>query len=136
MNNKIDQLNIKAYGSGLKSKARINIDEKNSHDKEFANLITSETTGKEELESELKISSHAVKRMNERNIEFDSDEFLRLKSALGKLKDKGGRDSLVITEKAAYILDIDQKTVVTAMERNNLMDNVFTKIDSTLIIDN
>ncbi len=136
MSNKIDQLNIKSYGSGLKARVKVGHDEKFSGNSEFANIINSETTGKEELESDLKISSHAVKRMNERNIEFDSDEFLRLKSALGKLKDKGGKDSLVITEKAAYILDIDQKTVVTAMERNNLMDNVFTKIDSTLIIDN
>ncbi|MDH4467617.1 MAG: TIGR02530 family flagellar biosynthesis protein [Bacteriovoracaceae bacterium] len=85
-------------------------------------------------DSDLLISQHAIKRMTERNITLDAEEFTKLKSALQKLRTKGGQDSLVITNKAAYILDVGNNKVVTAMDKQSLNDNVFTKIDSTLIL--
>ena len=83
---------------------------------------------------DLQLSQHAIKRMTERNITLDAEEFTKLKSALLKLKMKGGQDSLVITNKAAYILDVVKNKVVTAMDKQSLNENVFTKIDSTLIL--
>ena len=53
---------------------------------------------------------------------------------MDKLREKGGQDSLVVTEKAAYILDVGNNTIVTAMDKENLQENVFTKIDSTVMI--
>ena len=85
-------------------------------------------------DSDLLISQHAIKRMTERNISLDAEEFTKLKSALQKLRTKGGQESLVITNKAAYILDVGNNKVVTAMDKQSLNDNVFTKIDSTLIL--
>lgn len=83
----------------------------------------------------LKFSTHAMKRLDERSIQMDSEEFVKLRGALDKLKSKGGKDSLVLTGKAAYIMDVPNNTVVTAMEKSKLAENVFTKIDSTLILD-
>jgi flagellar operon protein len=57
-----------------------------------------------------------------------------LKEAVLELKKKGGNDSLVITGKAAYIIDVKNKTIVTAMDREKMENNVFTKIDSTMVI--
>ena len=45
-----------------------------------------------------------------------------------------GPRSLVITNKAAYVVDVDKNTVVTAVDKNNMNENVFTKIDSTLFM--
>ncbi len=83
---------------------------------------------------EVKVSTHAMKRLQERNIELDGDEFMKLKEAIGKLRGKGGHDSLVITNKAAYVVDVDKNTVVTAVDKNNMNENVFTKIDSTIFM--
>jgi len=82
----------------------------------------------------LMLSTHALKRLEERNLTFDKDEYEKIQSALDKLKNKGGKDSLVITEKGAYILDVQKNTVVTAMDKASINDNVFTKIDSTILI--
>jgi flagellar operon protein len=82
----------------------------------------------------IKLSTHAAKRLQERNLNMDSDEFFKLKGAIDKLRTKGGRDSLVVTSKAAYIVDINNNTIVTAIDKDNMAENVFTKIDSTLII--
>ena len=100
---------------------------------EFKNLLKSqiETTQKEHG---IELSMHAAKRLQEREISIDSGEFLKLKEALTKLKDKGGRDSLVVTNNAAYIVDVQNNKIVTAMDKNNMAENVFTKIDSTVFI--
>ncbi len=83
---------------------------------------------------DLKISGHAAKRLKERNLEMDTKEYLKLKDAVTQLRKKGGNDSLVITGKAAYIIDVKNKTIVTAMDKDNMENNVFTKIDSTIVI--
>ncbi len=83
---------------------------------------------------EVNVSTHAMKRLQERNIELDGNEYMKLKEAVSKLKAKGGHDSLVITNKAAYVIDVDKNTVVTAVDRNNMNENVFTKIDSTIFM--
>ena len=89
---------------------------------------------KKDIGPEVNVSTHAVKRLQERNIELDGNEYMKLKEAMGKLRAKGGHDSLVITNKAAYVVDVDKNTVVTAVDKNNMNENVFTKIDSTIFM--
>ena len=88
----------------------------------------------EASDTDIKLSGHAKKRLEERNLNFDGQEFLKIKEAIGKLKEKGGHDSLVVTDKAAYIIDVDKSTVVTAIDKADMSENVFTKIDSTYFI--
>jgi flagellar operon protein len=89
---------------------------------------------KKDVGNDVNVSSHAMKRLQERNIELDGNEYMKLKEAIGKLRSKGGHDSLVITNKAAYVVDVDKNTVVTAVDKNNMNENVFTKIDSTIFM--
>jgi flagellar operon protein len=96
-------------------------------------LLQPQVTPKD-IGPELKVSTHATKRLQERNIELDGNEYMKLKEAMGKLRAKGGHDSLVITNKAAYVVDVDKNTVVTAVDKNNMNENVFTKIDSTIFM--
>lgn len=99
---------------------------------EFKGLVDQLTLA--DIGPEVKVSTHAMKRLQERNIELDGNEFMKLKEAMGKLRAKGGHDSLVITHKAAYVVDVDKNTVVTAVDKNSMNDNVFTKIDSTVFM--
>ena len=100
---------------------------------DFKKLLDHQLTGLPESYG-LKISHHAAKRLNERKIHIDSDEWMRIKEGVDKLKAKGGQDSLVITEHGVYILDIDNGTIVTAIDKQDMAENVFTKIDSTVFI--
>ena len=113
---------------------------------EFKGLVDelSKESGKQDLRQpqiteknigqDVQVSSHAMKRLQERNIELDGDEFMKLKEAVSKLRAKGGHDSLVITNKAAYVVDVDKNTVVTAVDKDKMHENVFTKIDSTIFM--
>lgn len=82
----------------------------------------------------LHLSTHAIKRLQERNLTLDKEEYTKLQTALDRLKQKGGQDSLVITNKAAYILDVSKNMIVTAIDKGSINDNVFTKIDSTILM--
>lgn len=105
---------------------------KNDFEKELLSKILNEQNV--ENKSEVSFSKHAKKRIEERNLNLDSQEFLKIRGAIDKLKNKGGKDSLVITNNAAYIVDVDNETVVTAMGKDDMAENVFTKIDSTLFV--
>ncbi|MFL5786015.1 MAG: TIGR02530 family flagellar biosynthesis protein [Bacteriovoracaceae bacterium] len=96
-------------------------------------LLQPQVTPKD-IGPEVNVSTHAMKRLQERNIELDGNEYMKLKEAISKLRSKGGHDSLVVTQKAAYVIDVDKATVVTAVDKNNMNENVFTKIDSTLFM--
>lgn len=105
---------------------------------EFKNLLDQnlEKSGsvQTQKESGIQFSTHALRRLQERNLALDKEEYNKLQSALDKLKTKGGQDSLVITGKAAYIVDVPKSTVVTAIDKESINENVFTKIDSTILM--
>ncbi len=86
------------------------------------------------LDDGIKFSGHALSRLEERNIELSSQEQERLKSAFDHVTEKGGKDSLVLMDSMAFVINAKNKTVVTAMSQDNLRDKVFTKIDSAVII--
>jgi flagellar operon protein len=82
----------------------------------------------------LKFSNHAIDRMQARGIRFSPDEMARIQNAVTKAANKGSRDTLLITDAAAMIVSVKDKTVVTVMDKTQLKDNVFTNIDSTVMI--
>jgi flagellar operon protein len=84
--------------------------------------------------SGIKFSAHATQRLRERNISFNADQMQRMNEALNKADAKGVQDTLVLTDQAALIVSVPNRTVITAMDRNNLTGNVFTNIDGAVII--
>ena len=82
----------------------------------------------------LKFSAHATQRLRERQISFDPETMSKMNDAINKAEAKGVQDTLILTDKAALIVSVPNRTVVTAMDRNNLSGNVFTNIDGAVII--
>lgn len=102
---------------------------------EFSELLKQQDVGAQKpLHGGLDVSTHAAKRLQERSIDFNGDEFMKVKDAMAKLKAKGGKQSLVVTDKAAYIVDIKNNKLVTAVDKGSMNENVFTKIDSTMFV--
>ena len=86
------------------------------------------------LHSGIQLSTHAAKRLEERKIDFRGDEYMKVKDAMAKLREKGSQSSLIVSDKAAYIVDVKNNKLVTAVDKGSMSDNVFTKIDSTIFI--
>jgi flagellar operon protein len=85
----------------------------------------------EELEK-LKFSNHALKRLENRNISLSEADLGKIQNAVEKAESKGAKDSLVMMKDTAFIVNIPNKTVVTAMPLNNSEENIFTNIDSVV----
>jgi flagellar operon protein len=79
---------------------------------------------------DIKISAHAQKRLSERNITMDSKLETSLKNAVEELESKGAKDSLVITKEGAFLVNVPNKTLVTAMGHEEMRDGIVTNIDS------
>ncbi len=90
-----------------------------------------ESIFQKELEK-VKFSSHALKRLEERNIELSDDEMSKINTAVERAELKGSKDSLVMMNSTAFIVNIPNKTVITAMPIADSKENVFTNIDSVV----
>ncbi|UQZ32113.1 flagellar biosynthesis protein [Paenibacillus sp. PK3_47] len=82
----------------------------------------------------LKFSNHAAKRLEQRGIELGSRQLDQISSAVDKAAAKGSKESLILMKDMAFIVSVPNRTVVTAMDGNSMKDNVFTQIDSAVII--
>lgn len=84
---------------------------------------------------DLKFSAHAQTRLKSRQINLSTEIMSKLDKAVNGAQKKGSQDTLVLLSNLAFIVNIPNKTVVTAMEGNTIRENVFTNIDSTVIAD-
>lgn len=86
------------------------------------------------LNQELKFSNHAQERLRTRNIEFSAADIEKLNDAVAKAREKGARDSLVLMQDLALVVSVKNNTVITAVDGESLKENVFTNIDSAVIV--
>ena len=78
-------------------------------------------------------SAHAQSRMKSRNISLTQEMVSKLNTAVTGAEKKGAQDTLVLLSNLAFIVNIPNKTVVTALEGDSVRENIFTNIDSTVI---
>jgi flagellar operon protein len=85
--------------------------------------------------SSLKFSNHAIERIKSRGIEMGPEQLQKLEKAVDKAESKGAKETLVLLgNSSALIVNIKNKTVVTALDQSMMKENVFTNIDSTVIL--
>ena len=84
--------------------------------------------------STLKFSKHAVNRLNDRKIFLTDSQNTRLENGVKQASEKGIQESLILVDSLAFIVNIPNKTVVTAMEQTEKNSNIFTNIDGAVII--
>ncbi|MGI6548906.1 MAG: TIGR02530 family flagellar biosynthesis protein [Syntrophomonadales bacterium] len=93
----------------------------------FDKVLASETSG-------IKFSSHAQQRIRSRNISFGDQELNLLQNAVAMARDKGARESLILMGDMALVVSIRNNTVITALNGESIKENVFTNIDSAVVL--
>jgi flagellar operon protein len=79
-------------------------------------------------------SQHAQERLKSRNINFSANDLAKLEGAVNSVAMKGGKESLVMMGDAALVVSIKNRTVVTALDKMQMQGNVFTNIDSAIVL--
>lgn len=86
------------------------------------------------LTPSVKFSGHAAERLQRRNIVLSPENIQKLNQAVQKAEAKGCRESLILMDDLALIVSIKNHTVITAMDGEHIKENVFTNIDSVVIV--
>jgi flagellar operon protein len=84
---------------------------------------------------EVRFSNHAQKRLETRDIQLSEDNVNRLSDAIDKAEKRGGKNSLVMVDDMAFIVNVRERLVVTALDSEHRGEGVFTQIDSVVFAD-
>lgn len=98
----------------------------------FQDILSQKTTQPEI--NEVRFSKHAAGRLADRNIELTKEQVERLNQGMVKAGAKGINESLVIVDSLAFIVNVPNQTVITAMDQAETDENIFTNIDGAVII--
>lgn len=79
-------------------------------------------------------SAHAMQRIEQRDMNLTTEHMSRLDRGVENLQLKGSQNSLVLMDNNAFIVSVKNKTVVTAIEKTEAINNVYTNIDSVTIV--
>lgn len=82
----------------------------------------------------LQFSNHALERMSRRQIHFTPEQITKIEQAMQRATEKGSKEALVLTDDSALIVSLKNSTVITVMDKASMKENVFTNIDSTVIV--
>lgn len=80
----------------------------------------------------VKFSKHAAERLNSRQIELSDGQIDRLNEGVNRARTKNINESLVMMDNLAFIVNVKNNTVVTALQSDE--DSVFTNIDGAVIV--
>lgn len=100
----------------------------------FREILDNKTIGNGKPGDEIKFSKHASSRLEDRNITMTKEQLTRLSEGTAKAQEKGIKDSLVMIDSLAFIVNVPNKTVVTAMDQTETDENIFTNIDGAVIV--
>lgn len=83
----------------------------------------------------VQFSKHAIERINSREIDvFEENKLERLNKGIEIAQQKGASETLVIVDSTAFVVNVKNNKVITTMAKEDMMGNIFTNIDSTVIM--
>ncbi len=81
----------------------------------------------------LKFSKHAVMRLKQKDIQLTKAQMTKLTEGIEQADQKGINESLVLMDDVALVVNVKNKTIVTAMDKTNSAQ-IFTNIDGAVLL--
>lgn len=89
---------------------------------------------KADEEVSIRFSNHARKRVEARGIPLTKDDIALLTEGVQKASDKGSKESLLLMDDTAFIVNVRERTVITALDTEGMKEKTFTNIDSAILL--
>ncbi len=99
-------------------------------EKSFKEMFSQELAGSRDIS----FSKHASQRLYSRGIELGTDKINAIADAVDKAEQKGSKETLILSDDTAFVVSVENRTVITAFDKENLREGVVTSIDSAVII--
>lgn len=98
----------------------------------FKDLLQKEIEKNALVNKGYKISNHAAERL--KDVQFTKEDYTSLQQGLDKARQKGSKNTLMMYKDMAIIASVENNTIITAVDKKRAKENVFTNIDSVVII--
>ena len=96
----------------------------------FAEALRDKLQGRQ-----VEFSGHSIRRLESRQIDVsENDKMERLNRGVELAAEKGSEESLILVDSTAFVVSVKNNRVITTVSADDLKGNVFTNIDSTVII--
>lgn len=126
-----NQISVTTGNAQVQPGGRINAAEESGQEGTFARALQEKLAEKQGVE----FSKHAMQRVEERSIDLSRDDTLdRLNRGVELAAGKGSSETLVLVGRNAFVVSVKNNKVITTLSDNELQGNVFTNIDSTVIV--
>jgi flagellar operon protein len=83
-------------------------------------------------EAAFNISKHAAERL--KDVHLDSTDMKKINDGINMAFEKGAKNCLILYKEVALVTSIENRTIITAVDGNRMKDNVFTNIDSVVLL--
>ena len=113
---------------------KVNSENKTPQGMSFGEILHKQQSQGTQAAEAVRFSKHAANRLSDRKIELTDEQLERLNDGTKKAGQKGIRDSLVLVDQLAFIVNTKSNTVITAMDKTEADENIYTNIDGAVII--
>ena len=113
---------------------KVNSENKTPQGMSFGEILHKQQSQGTQAAEAVRFSKHAANRLSDRKIELTDEQLERLNDGTKKAGQKGIRDSLVLVDQLAFIVNTKSNTVITAMDQTEADENIYTNIEGAVII--
>ncbi|GKX65493.1 TIGR02530 family flagellar biosynthesis protein [Inconstantimicrobium mannanitabidum] len=126
----VGKINVGSTQQGIDSVSGKNLNQK-VKDANFSELLKNEIS-KTSHNAGYTISNHAAERL--KGVQFSSEDYNSIATGLEKAREKGSKNTLMLYKNMAIVASVENNTIITAIDNERAKDNVFTNIDSVVIL--
>ena len=100
----------------------------------FGTMLQQELLKSEQPVQSVEFSKHAISRAQERGIEVTPDLMDQLAGSIIRAQAKGATNILAMDTEKAFIINVPNAKVITAITQEEMKENIFTNIDGAVFL--
>lgn len=124
------QRNAAAISVTTGGASQVQASEEKNAENSFAHAL-----GEEIRRRQVDFSAHAIRRLESRQIDVSENEKIeRLNRGVELAAERGSEESLILVDSTAFVVSVKNNKVITTLSTDDLKGNIFTNIDSAVIM--
>ena len=127
INGQMYSVGIVGQGSTLQEKIDV-LKPQSNNSKSFSDVLKDTVNKKEGFT----VSKHAALRLNE--INFTNEDMKEIERGFKIAEDKNSKNTVMLYKNVALIASVENRTLITAVDKNRTNENIFTNIDSVVLL--
>ena len=100
----------------------------------FGQAMAKELAKCQTEEQRLAFSKHAITRAEQRGIEVTPALLEQLSGSVAKAQEKGATNILAMDAGCAFLINVPNARVITAITQDEMKENIFTNIDGAVFL--